>query len=191
MNNRIRLIIESRNLTASKFADEIGVQASSISHILSGRNKPSLEFVQKILERYPEISYEWLISGQGTMHKEISQSESLKEVEKAKQFPENDLFTSIQEQQEGESKKAEISQEDEKEEEQKDVSNQHTINDDGEDAIKDNKEENKNPEDSSAKGMEKEKVKQVQRLESNTSKQIKKIVILYADNSFEVYENSL
>ncbi|GAB4259078.1 MAG: helix-turn-helix transcriptional regulator [Vicingaceae bacterium] len=51
------------NLTASNFAEEIGVQPSSISHILSGRNKPSLEFLEKVLKRFPKVSADWLILG--------------------------------------------------------------------------------------------------------------------------------
>ena len=51
------------NLTASAFADEIGVQRSSMSHILSGRNKPSLELIQKVLSRFPKVSADWLIAG--------------------------------------------------------------------------------------------------------------------------------
>jgi plasmid maintenance system antidote protein VapI len=51
------------NLTASAFADEIGAQRSSISHILSGRNKPSLDIVVKILTRFPNVSSDWLLLG--------------------------------------------------------------------------------------------------------------------------------
>ncbi len=51
------------NLSASAFAEKIGVQPSSISHILSGRNKPSLEFVEKILTQFPNVSADWLING--------------------------------------------------------------------------------------------------------------------------------
>jgi transcriptional regulator with XRE-family HTH domain len=51
------------NETPSSFADKIGVQRSSISHILSGRNKPSLDFIQKIMEHYPKIDAQWLING--------------------------------------------------------------------------------------------------------------------------------
>jgi|AntAceMinimDraft_17_1070374.scaffolds.fasta_scaffold02919_3 transcriptional regulator with XRE-family HTH domain len=69
MINRISLIIKTKNLTASKFADKIGVQRSSISHILSGRNKPGLELIQKTLKNFPEISSDWLISGLGEMNK--------------------------------------------------------------------------------------------------------------------------
>ena len=51
----------------SEFADEIGVQRSNISHVLSGRNKPSLDFLMKIKDRFPEIQWEWLIEGKGAM----------------------------------------------------------------------------------------------------------------------------
>ena len=66
MIDRINQIIQNKGLSLSGFAEEIGVQRSSISHILSGRNKPSLDFVMKILERYPEISTDWLLSGKGS-----------------------------------------------------------------------------------------------------------------------------
>lgn len=67
LNTRIQKIIEYAELTASEFADEIGVQRSNISHIISERNKPSLDFLIKIKERFPEIKWEWLIEGQGEM----------------------------------------------------------------------------------------------------------------------------
>jgi len=69
MVDRILLILKVKNLTASKFADEIGVQRSSISHILSGRNLPSLDLIQKILKTFPEVSSEWLLNGVGPMSK--------------------------------------------------------------------------------------------------------------------------
>jgi transcriptional regulator with XRE-family HTH domain len=61
IGDKIKLLIEERNLTPSHFADEIGVQRSSISHIMAGRNRPSLEIVQKIVTRFPDITYEWLL----------------------------------------------------------------------------------------------------------------------------------
>ena len=60
---RFRYIMKINQLSASAFAHEIGVQASSVSHVLSGRNKPSLEFIQKILNRYPKVDAAWLIQG--------------------------------------------------------------------------------------------------------------------------------
>ena len=70
MISRILLILKTQDLSSSQFADEISVQRSSISHILSGRNNPSLEFVTKILKRYPDINSEWILFGKGSMYKE-------------------------------------------------------------------------------------------------------------------------
>jgi transcriptional regulator with XRE-family HTH domain len=70
MNERVKLILKTKNISASKFADEIGVQKSSISHIISGRNNPSLDFIQKIMKRFPDINSDWLMFGKGTMYKE-------------------------------------------------------------------------------------------------------------------------
>jgi DNA-binding XRE family transcriptional regulator len=67
MENRIRNIIENYGLSSNTFAQEIDVNRSTISHILSGRNKPSIEVLQKILRRFPEVSVSWLLLGQGAM----------------------------------------------------------------------------------------------------------------------------
>ena len=56
-------------LTATALADSIEVQRSSISHLLSGRNKPSLDFVLKVLEEYPEVELYWLLNGKGDFPK--------------------------------------------------------------------------------------------------------------------------
>lgn len=72
MNNRIAQILKYLSLSSSSFAAEIGVQRSSISHVLSGRNKPSLEFIQKIVTAYPEINIDWLITGNGTIDNSTS-----------------------------------------------------------------------------------------------------------------------
>ncbi len=65
MVDRIQKIIQLKKLTSSKFADQVGVPRSTISHILSGRNNPSLEFLQKILDTFPDINTEWLVRGEG------------------------------------------------------------------------------------------------------------------------------
>ena len=67
MTDRIQHILKSMNLSPSQLADQISVQRSSLSHILSGRNKPSLDFVTKVLSSYPEISSDWLLFGTGSM----------------------------------------------------------------------------------------------------------------------------
>ncbi|MGA0042205.1 MAG: helix-turn-helix domain-containing protein [Flavobacteriaceae bacterium] len=63
MVSRIKSLLENLQLSPSAFADSIGVQRSSLSHILSGRNKPSLDFVIKVLHQYPEVDLYWLITG--------------------------------------------------------------------------------------------------------------------------------
>lgn len=63
---RLRKVMEHYQLSAAGFADEIGVQRSSISHLLSGRNKPSLDFVLKVLERFKEVELYWLLNGKGS-----------------------------------------------------------------------------------------------------------------------------
>ena len=75
IKDRLLRILTSENLSSSKFADILGVQRSSISHILSGRNKPSLDFLQKILSNFPLISAEWIILGKGEMSKSLRQTE--------------------------------------------------------------------------------------------------------------------
>ncbi|MBE4948651.1 helix-turn-helix domain-containing protein [Chryseobacterium culicis] len=97
LNERISKIIEYSNLTPSEFADEIDVQRSSISHITSGRNKPSLEFIIKIKSRFPELLWDWLVTGEGEMLKselpETETNEDHTEEEKIKTTPLPDLFT--------------------------------------------------------------------------------------------------
>lgn len=62
---RLQHIMDHYHLNGSAFAESIGVQRSAISHILSGRNKPSLEFVLKILDTYPDVELYWLLNGKG------------------------------------------------------------------------------------------------------------------------------
>ncbi len=73
MKDRILAFLQSENKSAAQFAEEIGVQPSGISHILSGRNNPSLDFVMKMLHRYSSLSAEWLLFGRGAMYKYTSQ----------------------------------------------------------------------------------------------------------------------
>jgi transcriptional regulator with XRE-family HTH domain len=68
MQKRIELILEAENLTVSQFADKIGIQRSGMSHILAGRNKPSLDFVLKVLQHFPDLSTDWLLFGKGAMY---------------------------------------------------------------------------------------------------------------------------
>ena len=64
--NRLERTMANHNLSAASFATKIGVQRSAISHILSGRNKPSLDFLMKVYESFDEVALEWLILGTTT-----------------------------------------------------------------------------------------------------------------------------
>ncbi len=68
-SKRLKKIIDYYDLSASSFADKIGVQRSSISHLLSGRNKPSLDFILKVLETFEDVTWEWLLLEKGIFPK--------------------------------------------------------------------------------------------------------------------------
>ena len=64
-SNRLEFVIKHYELSAANFADRIGVQRSSISHLLSGRNNPSLDFVVRVMDKFPEINFNWFVKGKG------------------------------------------------------------------------------------------------------------------------------
>ena len=68
-SKRLKKVLEYYQLSASQFAEKIDVQRSSISHLLSGRNKPSLDFVLKVLESFKEVELYWLLNGKGKFPK--------------------------------------------------------------------------------------------------------------------------
>ncbi len=63
IKDRLAHILRAKNLTASQFADLMKIQASNVSHLLNGRNKPSLDFLMKLKEVFPEYSFDWIILG--------------------------------------------------------------------------------------------------------------------------------
>lgn len=73
---RLKLIMDYYGLSATALADSISIQRSSISHLLSGRNKPSLDFVMKLLDKYPEVELYWLLKGEGTFPKIVTNTNS-------------------------------------------------------------------------------------------------------------------
>ena len=66
---RLEILLDYYSISASVFADKIGVQRSSLSHLLSGRNKPSLDFILKIIEVFPDVDLYWILNGKGTFPK--------------------------------------------------------------------------------------------------------------------------
>lgn len=71
MIERINLLLKAKNITARQFAEEIGIQPSGMSHIMSGRNNPSLDFVMKVVRRWPEVNINWLMLGKGEMYASV------------------------------------------------------------------------------------------------------------------------
>ncbi len=73
MIERFKQLLERLRLSPSEFADRIGVQRSSISHIISGRNKPSIDFLEKILLAFPETDINYLITGKEKPAQQLTQ----------------------------------------------------------------------------------------------------------------------
>lgn len=67
---RLQEILDHYGISATAFSEEIEFNRSTISHLLSGRNKPSLEFVMKVLQKYPEVELYWLLNGKGSFPSE-------------------------------------------------------------------------------------------------------------------------
>ena len=65
--SRLDVLMSHYGMTAAAFSDKIGIQRSSVSHLLSGRNKPSLDFILKIIASFPEVDLYWLITGAGNL----------------------------------------------------------------------------------------------------------------------------
>ena len=95
MKDRIAHIMRAKNLKASDFATLLGIQPSAVSHILAGRNRPSLEIVKKIKETFPEYNLDWIVFGVGPMTSSASSKEAFQEaqlaMQKSDEIPADDL----------------------------------------------------------------------------------------------------
>lgn len=76
MNRRLLQFLQAENLTQTQFADTLSVARASVSHILSGRNKPGYDFLESLLLHYPSLNLDWLLTGRGRMYRENKQKES-------------------------------------------------------------------------------------------------------------------
>lgn len=74
MKERLQKFMKGKGYSANAFAEEINVQPSSVSHVLSGRNNPSYDFITKILLRFKELNADWLLTGRGEMYKSVYQT---------------------------------------------------------------------------------------------------------------------
>ena len=84
---RLDKILKHYELSASVFADKINVQRSSLSHLLNGRNRPSLDFILKIDSAFPEVDLYWLLYGKGVFPSKIEKSEGQTHSSLAQRFP--------------------------------------------------------------------------------------------------------
>lgn len=69
MNSRLKQFLAAENITQAQFADTLQIVRASVSHVLSGRNNPSYDFIRAIMEHYPLLNIEWLMLGTGKMYK--------------------------------------------------------------------------------------------------------------------------
>ena len=169
-NDRITKVIEYSKLSPAEFAEEINVQRSSISHIISGRNKPSLDFITKIKTAFPDIEWDWLINGQGEML--ISEKviepivEEKPEIVERKKSSLPNLFSLINDENFG------LTESEEKLEKSKPRES---------DISKPISEKNILADSQPLENIDKK--------QQNLSKKIKRIVFFFQDGTFETYEN--
>ncbi len=96
---RFKEILEENSITASALADELEIQRSSISHLLSGRNKPSLDFILKLLRKYPEINMYWLLNGTSPKYNtdKVKKAGNVEKIEKTENLQKNINATTVSE----------------------------------------------------------------------------------------------
>ncbi len=87
MQERFKQLLKEKNLTAARFAELIQVNASAMSHILNGRNKPGFDVLEKIIQAFPDVNLNWLISGQGNIYNSVPQNTNLSEKDKQENMP--------------------------------------------------------------------------------------------------------
>jgi predicted transcriptional regulator len=95
-SKRLQKIIDFYGVTATTFSENLAFNRSTISHLLAGRNKPSLEFVMKVLQTYPEIDLYWLLYGKGSFPTPITKvSAKIKASNIQEKIPEVEAKNSI------------------------------------------------------------------------------------------------
>ena len=95
MINRIRQLMEYSGLSSSQFADGIEVPRAILSHIMSGRNKPSLDVILKVAAKYTDVNLEWLMLGKGEMLKKLAPDAVPDKVAKSTETPVSTVAESI------------------------------------------------------------------------------------------------
>lgn len=94
MEQRLQLFLQMEQISQSQFADKMGIQRSGVTHLLSGRNKPSFDFIARMLQAYPSLNAEWLILGKGKPYKEQSDNQAAELImSETPIVGDNDLFS--------------------------------------------------------------------------------------------------
>lgn len=73
MNKRLEQFLAAENMSQTQFAETINVARASVSHLLAGRNNPGYDFIKSVMQKFPDLSIEWLILGKGKMYREQQQ----------------------------------------------------------------------------------------------------------------------
>lgn len=87
MNRRLLQFLQAENLTQTQFADTLSVARGSVSHILSGRNKPGYDFLESLLLHYPNLNLEWLLTGKGKMYHDAREESVVPDSSQLDLFP--------------------------------------------------------------------------------------------------------
>ena len=167
ITDRIKELMEAENLTPARFADLLEVGRAVVSHILNGRNNPSLDVITRILSKMPDISSEWLLQGTGEMYKSSLKNEVLQESESKQANFVPDLFSQ-------DISKAKVSSE----------PSQNQIN------TTIDKEERKNIKEkqfNTTRIIPQRQLHQRVKQKDIAEKKIKQIIIYYSDNTFETF----
>ena len=173
MKNRIAEIIEKEKLTSLKFANLIGIQPSAVSHILAGRNNPSMDVIQKILNTFRTINSDWLILGVGSMYRETGEISKRQSVE-VKIAPNKPQMPSLF--------KDELENDTEYRKENESTTVQHFQSSQNQSATFERYTDNKNPES---------KHHETETKATLPKRIVKKMIIYYSDSTFEEYNMSL
>lgn len=87
MNERLQKFLDAENISQAFFAETVGVTRASVSHILSGRNKPGYEFINSMMIHYPRLNIEWMLSGKGKMYKDMASEKDFRNNDNIGQMP--------------------------------------------------------------------------------------------------------
>lgn len=193
MINRIKQIMEYKQMSPTTFADTIQINRSSLTHIFSGRNQPSLDIAKKILNAFPEVNTDWLIMGEGTMLKSLENAPQVQEsvpVKTVDNMLQTDLFGDAFDEEQ-----AEVEEETEADEEPQVVEQpavqmpvysqpepEPEIPVEPKPVVSSRKSQKPSESKISTSGSRREK-----NLNSQHDKKIEKIIFFYEDNSFEIF----